>query len=172
MCLQCFSTLCFAECEVRSASYLANEHVVGAVQNLTKTQISGSCHVSFDLVVDGIKHSVVHDNSGIASDDALCQEAIEDARKELLTSLGGAFKTEAATVCTDGPSQSHKLRKGDVILESEVGPSAISKYFRYKNSKCRLFTNHLERNRSLVVRYGVICQLDTSGPNWLVVDLW
>ncbi len=161
-----------AECEVRSASYLANDHEVGAVQNLIKTPMSGSCHVAFDLSVDGTVHSLIHESTGLGSEESLCQQAIQEARKELLLTLGGTFKTEATTVCGDGANKIQKIRKGDVVLESEVGPSAISKYFKHNNSRCRLFSNHIERNRNLAVYYGVICQLDTNGPNWIVVDIW
>jgi len=170
--LLCVAVSVFAECEVRSASYLANDHEVSAVQNLIKTPMAGSCHVAFDLMVDGIVHSLIHESTGLGSEETLCQQAIQEARKELLLTLGGTFKTEATTVCGDGTNKVQKIRKGDVVLESEVGPSAIGKYFKYKNSRCRLFSNHIERNRNLAVYYGVICQLDTNGPNWIVVDIW
>jgi hypothetical protein len=84
----------------------------------------------------------------------------------------GAVNRETATVCKEGEHVDAKVKIGDVILESEVGEANLKKYFNYRNSKCRMFSEHLAIDKSLHVYYGVICQIDSNGANWIVVDKW
>jgi hypothetical protein len=85
----------------------------------------------------------------------------------------GKVDTETATVCRDGSVVQPKIRVGDVILENEVSRNPkVNDYFSYKNSHCRMFTEHTAKNNQMHVYHGVICQLDGSDTNWLVVDKW
>lgn len=85
----------------------------------------------------------------------------------------GAFKTETVTVCKEGEQVAQKIKKGDTILEMEVGKSnAKIGYFKYQNTTCRLFTERQTQKGKLRVYHGVICQVDNSPTNWLVVDKW
>jgi hypothetical protein len=85
----------------------------------------------------------------------------------------GQFKTETVTVCKEGETVAKKIKKGDTILETEVGKSnSRVTYFRYQNTTCRLFTERLTQEGNLRVYHGVICQIDNSPTNWLVVDKW
>lgn len=83
----------------------------------------------------------------------------------------GKVETESATVCKDGQTVAPKVKIGDVILESELPKAKVRKYFNYKNSRCRMFAEHVAENKQLKEYYGVICQLDDS-ENWIVVDKW
>lgn len=166
------SQLAWADCDMRSASQLASQHTVSAVTNLTKNISQGKCAVTFDLTVDGVVHHLTDSHTGADSEDTLCRIAQEKARKNLLVGLGGTFNTESVTVCSEGQKVNHKTKIGDVILENEVGPARVTKYFNYQNSRCRLFSEHLEVKGELRVYYGVICQLDNSAANWIVVDKW
>lgn len=85
----------------------------------------------------------------------------------------GIVANETLTVCKEGAVNFPKIKKGDVILETEVNKSRVSvDYFTYQNSRCRLFMENQTHNGKLRVYHGVICQIDNSDTNWLVVDKW
>lgn len=84
----------------------------------------------------------------------------------------GKVESETATVCKEGQPIDTKIRIGDTILESEVGRSKMDKYFTYRNSRCRMFTEHMAKDKLLRVYHGVICQIDNSETNWIVIDKW
>lgn len=85
----------------------------------------------------------------------------------------GKFETETVTVCKEGQVVSPKIKIGDTILETEVGKSNVKVgYFKHQNANCRLFTERNAQNGKLVVHHGVICQVDNSPTNWIVVDKW
>jgi hypothetical protein len=85
----------------------------------------------------------------------------------------GKVDSETATVCKDGSRVQPTIKIGDVILESEVSQNPkVSDYFNYKNNRCRMFVEHTAKNKQMNVNHGVICQLDGSDTNWLVVDKW
>lgn len=85
----------------------------------------------------------------------------------------GQFKTETITVCKEGELVAQKVKIGDTVLENEMGSSNASvKYFTYRNTRCRLFTERLTEKGKLRVNHGVMCQVDNSPTNWLIVDKW
>jgi hypothetical protein len=166
------SSAAIADCNVKSASQLANEHNVGPIVNLVKTKGMDNCTVEFDITVDGVTHHLKEFEKGLENTESLCYYARERARRNLLMDLPGRFKTESVTTCREGESVSRQVKKGDTILETEVGPSPIKNYFKYHNSRCRLFQEHLVVDRELRSYNGVICQIENSDTNWLVVDKW
>jgi hypothetical protein len=167
------SQLAMAECNVRISSVNQNQQQVGPVTNLEKRIVGGKCSVKFQMVVDGETHSVTGESQGMDVEHELCNNAVINARKTLLVNLGGTFKSDTLTKCTDGKATiKEKVSIGDTILETEVGPSPIKKYFKHKGAKCRMFQDNYEVNRRLVTYNGVICQIDNSDTNWLVVDKW
>jgi hypothetical protein len=85
----------------------------------------------------------------------------------------GIVANETLTVCKEGVGEFPKIKKGDVILESEVNKSRVDVgYFMHRNTRCRLFMENQTFNGKLRVYNGVICQVDNSDTNWLVVDKW
>jgi hypothetical protein len=166
------SQFAFAECSVKNASLLANEHVVGNIENLRKVITTGKCVVDFDITVDGIPHHLHESETGLEQEESLCYYAKERARKNLLLDLGGTFQSEAVISCKEGSALPPKIKKGDIILENEVAKYKVKKYFTYKGSQCRMFQEHYTIDRELREYRGVICQVDGSDTNWLVVDKW
>jgi hypothetical protein len=160
------------ECKMRSASQLATEREVGPITNLEKTKSYGKCVVNFDITVDGKTYHLTETETGMEQEESLCYYARQRARKNLLLDLGGKFSTEAVTICKEGTTTIQKIKKGDHILESEVGKSKIDKYFTHNNARCRMFTERNEFKGELAVYHGVICQIDNSDTNWMVVDKW
>ena len=166
------SQFAWAECNVKSASLLANEHQVGNIVNLVKDKSMGKCTVTFDMDVDGKTYHLKETEKGLEQEESLCYYARERARKNLLLDLGGKFRSEAVTSCKEGDTPPPKLRIGVTILETEVGPSPIKQTFKHKGATCRMFQEHLTVDRQLRTYNGVICQIDNSDTNWLIVDKW
>ena len=85
----------------------------------------------------------------------------------------GVMSNESVTVCQNGRILDSKIKIGDTILETEVGPSDVKvSYFKYNNTTCKLFTERQGRHSKLQVYHGVICQIDNSPNNWIVMDKW
>lgn len=166
------SQIALADCDIRSASTLTSNRNVGPTLDLERTIAKNKCTVRFRLEVDGDLHEVEETKTGNMSDGELCRAAIENGRKNLLASLGGNFRADAVTVCQTKPNIQRRIRIGDTILESEVGTSSVTKYFKYKGTLCRMFTERLSLDGRLKVYNGVICQVDNVDTNWLVIDKW
>jgi hypothetical protein len=98
----------------------------------------------------------------------------DDCRTTTVTiERDGQVHTDTATVCKEGTQISDKIKIGDTILESEVAVNQkVAQYFTYRNSRCRLFQEHQAKDKKLRVNNGVICQIDGSDTNWIVVDKW
>jgi hypothetical protein len=170
--LTIFSQFAIAECNVKNASILANEHTVGNIKNLQTVISEGKCVVDFDITVDGETHHLHESETGLEQEASLCYYAKERARKNLLLDLGGTFQTESVVSCKEGDILPPKIKKGDTILENEVAKFKVKKYFTYKGARCRMFQEHYSVDRELREYHGVICQIDNSDTNWLVVDKW
>lgn len=162
------------ECNIRNSSMLSSQRDVGPVVNLIKNiETPGKCSVSFNIVVDGRPYSLTGEYEGLEQMASLCHYAVNDARTELLVNLGGTFDAESATTCTDSETDLvDNVKVGDSILETEVGKNKMSKYFTFQDARCRLFTQKLAINRSFKIYHGVICEVDNSSTNWIVVDKW
>lgn len=161
------------ECNIRSASTLANSRSVGNITDLVQTITVNQCAVKFRITVDGVGVNAAATVKGTSDELALCKRAIEKARTDVLVNMGGKFETQSVTICQEGNARfTEQVKQGDTILETEVGRSAMKEYFTYNNARCRLFTERLNQNTVLRVNHGVICQIDNSSTNWLVVDKW
>jgi hypothetical protein len=84
----------------------------------------------------------------------------------------GVVQAETATVCKDSEMISDRIRKGDIILESEVSKSIMDKYFTYKKQQCRFFVEDVAVKGVIKEFHGVICRVPNSTTNWLVMDKW
>jgi hypothetical protein len=85
----------------------------------------------------------------------------------------GKVDSQTATICKEGNRVQPKTQIGDVVLESELSQNPkVKEYFKYKNSRCRMFIEHGVRNKEVAVYHGVMCQADDSETNWVVVDKW
>jgi hypothetical protein len=166
------SQIAWANCNLKSASILANEHKVGPIFDLVKVVKPNRCSVSYTINVDGKDHNVYQVADGSEREDVLCNYAVERGRRELLLNLGGQFKTEASLVCNEGGTVKTSNKIGDTILENEVGMNQrLNFYWQYKEyPKCRMFKERYVQDKKTVEYNGVICQKTDS--NWLVVDKW
>jgi hypothetical protein len=154
-----------ADCRVKEASQMIQEVETGPVLNLVKTVKGDSCQVSYSILVNGVEHKV---NS--AHKD--CAEAIERGKNELLVTLAGKYRIEVVTTCKEGGELFDKpVKVGEVVMENELlRTERQTGYFKYNNSKCRLFKERYVQNNKLRVNHGVICQINEN--DWIVVDKW
>lgn len=166
------SQFAMADCDIRSASVLTSNRNVGPVLDLERNITLNKCTVRYKIEVDGDLHEIEETKTGRMSDGELCRAAIENGRKNLLASLGGNFRADAVTVCQSRSNVQRRIRIGDTILESEVGTSSVTKSFKHNGAQCRMFTERLAVDGRLKVYNGVICQVDNSTTDWLVVDKW
>lgn len=166
--------LATAACNIKSASSLVNERTVGPVTNLIKKYANDKCTVHYRINVNGEWHQVAGEAKGYENESMLCYYAVERSKRDFLLELGGEFKTESITVCNEGARPAEKVKIGDVVLENELRESPIKKYFNYKGSRCKLFQEQyiVEKTGKLLNYNGVICQMNDSDANWLVIDMW
>jgi len=165
----------WADCNIRTASLLTDTQVVGPAQNLVEIVSEGKCTVKFDVNVNGKLHSVEESESDSHyKGSALCSYAIRQGREKLLVSMGGQFNSESITVCQSGQKAERKIKAGDLILETEVGKSSVNwpEDRKYKNMRCRNFTEQYFELGSLKRYFGVICQANPNDPMWMVMDKW
>ena len=95
-----------------------------------------------------------------------------DVKSASLMSEAGQFSSESITICREGQKVERKIRAGDLILETEVGRSAVNLYFKYQNMRCRNFTEQYFESGYLKRYHGVICQANPKDANWMVMDKW
>jgi hypothetical protein len=90
-------------CNIKTSSRLANEHKVSAIRNLEKQEFNfgtkNECTVDYDITVDGTEYHLTETETGLEQMASVCYYATDRARKNLLLSLGGNFKTEANINC-------------------------------------------------------------------------
>jgi hypothetical protein len=166
------SQISFADCNIRSASSMADQHVTGEIRNLTKDKAMGVCTVNFDITVDGVSHHLTQTEKGLENEESLCYYAKERARKNLLLDLPSKFTSESVTVCSTGKVPDKQANIGDLVLEREMGTSPVKKQFTYLGTTCRMFQEQVEDGRDVQIYNGVICQINNNPVNWLVVDKW
>jgi len=166
------SQLAFAECSVRSASINQNQAQVGPVTNLIKNLSANKCSVKFQITVNGTNQSLEGSWSGTEPPEYLCNYAVEQTKKEFLVTMGGTFRTEAITSCSDGKSIQKKLRIGDAILENDAPPHPkFLSYFQHELARCRVFSETVDSVEKTETYTGVICQIKHTNY-WRVVDRW
>lgn len=157
-------------CQIRQASKVMAERQVDTIEDLVKIKSPQKCQVKFSIVIDGEKHNVNWTHEDYGDPEISCQKAIEYGMSELHLRLGGKFQTESMVVCREGqPKQYQPIKIGDEGLENEFGTVANKKYFKFKDAKCRYFSERYN-NGKLQFSKGVICQ--NQNELWTVVDKW
>lgn len=165
------SNLAFADCGVNQASHLTSSRNVGEVTDLVKDISKQKCVVKYRINVNDEWHNVTWTHEGYEDGEFLCNVAVDNGRKQLLTMLGGNFESESIVVCKDGKAPKFKpVKIGDEVMESELGRVPESKgYFKHNGAVCRMFREKYN-NGLLRVNNGVMCQTDNQ--LWTVVDKW
>jgi hypothetical protein len=88
------------------------------------------------------------------------------------TEKNGQVSSDSATVCKEGGTITNEVFRGQVITEGEVEVWQGTKYFTYDGRRCRMFRENVPKSNGLYEYKGVICQLNSGGSDWIVVDKW
>jgi hypothetical protein len=105
-----------------------------------------------------------------------CTQAADIGQGYLLSEVEPSRVTaDTQMVCSDMEDiRIRPVRIGETIWESEVDMHRHPnerKYFDYKQTKCRMFTERNAKDRNLFTYQGVICRISKSaGSKWRVVD--
>jgi hypothetical protein len=164
------SNIAFADCKVDNASRVTSTRNVGQVTSLSKDISPQKCTVKYRINVDNEWHNVTWSHSGYEDGEFLCNVAVDNGRKQLLTMLGGTIESESLVVCKEGnvPKQT-AVKIGQEVLETELARVPEYGYFKYNSTTCRLFRERYN-NGVLRVNHGVMCQADNQ--RWTVIDKW
>jgi hypothetical protein len=151
---------------------MTSNRKVGEVTNLVKDIEPQKCTVKYRVNVDGEWHNVTWSHSGYDDGEFLCNTAIENGRKQLLSVLGGQYESQTLVVCKDNQSvKKRPVAIGDEVLETELARNPEKKqYFKHNGAVCRMFVEKYNKNGVLRVNNGVMCQTDNQ--LWTVVDKW
>jgi hypothetical protein len=171
-------TLCAestAECYVKSNIKLTRQSINAGPTDLQKLVTPGHCSVQYRVHIGD--NWMTAEGSGAGKTEAeACGQAMDISRARIL--LEASPKTVSAStqlVCSDLPEiQIRKVHTGEIIWESEVDMHRHPderKYFVYKGTQCRMFTERDSKDRNFYTYQGIICRTNSnSNSKWQVVD--
>lgn len=84
----------------------------------------------------------------------------------------GNLDAQTIVVCDSRGVPKKNVKVGDLVLEPEMGRGPVAKYFTYNNARCRMFMDRLAISGELKVYHGVICQVENSHEDWIVISKW
>lgn len=84
----------------------------------------------------------------------------------------GDLSSQTIVVCDSRGLPKKNVKVGDLVLEDEMGKGPVTKYFTYNHTRCRMFMDRMAISGELRVYHGVICQIDNSHEDWIVVSKW
>jgi hypothetical protein len=168
-----------ADCYVRSNVRLSRAEINAGptdFQKLVVPDVAGQkCVVRYRVHIGDVWHTA--EGSGIGKDEgSACAQAMDISRGRVLAEVEPSRVTsDTQMVCSDVTDiRIRPVRIGETVWESETDMHRHEqerKYFDYKQTKCRMFTERNAKDRNLYTYQGIICKVDTL-PNskWLVVD--
>ena len=173
------SSVAYADCHIRTNVKLSRQAVeVGPtdIQKLVTPDGTGQkCVLRYRVNIKDQWQTAEGIGQGATEAEA-CAQASESGRGAVLAEVEpGRVSTDTQMVCSDMEDiRIHPVRIGDVIWESETDLHAVPaerKYFNYKFSTCRMFTERNVKNRNFYPYQGVICRVEnTTNSKWRVVD--
>lgn len=170
------SSVAYANCQIRSDIKLSRQAVAFGPTDLQRMVIPDGtgkqCTVRYRVNIDDEWQDVEGVGRGKTEDEA-CTRALDLQKGSLLVEVDPSKVTaDTQLVCSDAEEiRVRSVKIGEVIWESEVdlhrNPQE-RKYFDYKQTKCRMFTERNVKYRNLFTYQGVICKINDS--KWRVVD--
>ena len=169
------SSIALADCRTRSDIKLVRQNIEFGPTDVQKMVTPGQCIVHYRVNIDDEWRTVEGIGRG-PTEAAACQQALDVTRGTLLLEVSPkSVSAETQLVCTD-LDQIHirPVRIGEVIWESETDVHRHAKerkYFDYKQTKCRMFTERNVKDRNLYTYQGIICRVNSRPDSkWRVVD--
>jgi hypothetical protein len=173
------SGVAFADCHVRTNIQLARQPIVAGptdIQQLVSNDGAGKrCVIRYRVNIDDEWATAEGVGQGATEAEA-CSRAVDYKNGAILAEVEpGRVTADTQMVCTDLEEiRIRPVRIGEVIWESEVDLHRHPderKYFKYKATQCRMFTERNVKDRNLYTYQGVICKTDSSNKaKWRVVD--
>jgi hypothetical protein len=168
-----------AECYMRSNIVLSQQTVNSTakdtIQLVVPDRAGFLCSVRYRLLVNKDWQTIDGEATGRTEAEA-CAQAVDIGRGRILEDVEPRMiRADNQMVCSDLPDiRVRPVRIGETIWETETDAHLNPEergYFKYKNSKCRMFVERNNKNQNLFVYQGIICQI-TSLPNskWRVID--
>jgi len=173
------SSVAVADCYVRSNIKLSRPAINAGPTDLQRAVVPDlagqKCVVRYRVHIGDEWHTA--EGTGLGQNEgSACARAMDIGNGTLLAEVEPSRVTaDTQMVCSDLPDiRIRPVRIGEVIWESETDMHRHPderKYFDYKQTKCRMFTERNARDRNLYTYQGIICKMD-SLPNskWRVVD--
>jgi len=168
-----------AECYIRSNIQLTRQTVNAGptdFQKLVEPEGSGKrCTVQYRVHIGDVWHTA--EGSGIGQDEgSACAQAMDIGRGRVLAEVEPSRVTATTQmICSDLVEiRIRPVRIGEIIWESETDMHRNEqerRYFDYKQTRCRMFTERNAKDRNLYTYQGIICKADTNPMGkWRVVD--
>ncbi|CAB4129240.1 hypothetical protein UFOVP112_338 [uncultured Caudovirales phage] len=173
------STTVLADCYIRSSVKLVRQNINFGPTDLQRLVVPDSqgqkCILRYRVNINDEWRTAEGIGVGKTEADA-CKQAMDIGRGSILLEVEVKRVTASTDmVCSDLPDiRIRPVRIGDIIWESEVDVHRHQneqKYFDYKQTRCRMFTERNAKDRNFYTYQGIICKVDSS-PNskWQVVD--
>jgi hypothetical protein len=173
------STVAYADCMVKTDINLSLQKIeLGPtdIQKMVSSEGTGkSCSIRYRVNINDEWKTAEGVGQGATEAEA-CKQAMNLHNGILLAEVEPS-KVSANTqmVCSSLENiQIRQVKIGETIWESEVDIHRHPKerrYFDYKQTKCRMFTERNNRDKNLYTYQGVICKITTApGSKWRVVD--
>jgi hypothetical protein len=173
------SATVMADCYIRSDIKLTRQTINAGptdLQKLVVPDVAGKkCIVQYRVHIGDNWHTA--EGSSVGKDEgSACAKAMDIGRGNVLLDVDpSTITSDSQMVCSD--LQEIRVRAvhiGELIWESETDMHRNAqerKYFDYKQTKCRMFTERNAKDRNFYTYQGIICKADSS-PNskWQVVD--
>jgi hypothetical protein len=173
------STTVFADCYVRSSIKLTRQAINAGPTDIQKMvvpdAIGQKCVLRYRVHIGDEWHTAEGTSVGKTEAEA-CARAQDIGNGRVLAEVEPSqIRADTQMVCSDLPDiRIRAVRIGEVVWDSETDMHRNEqerKYFDYKQTRCRMFTERNAKDRNLYTYQGIICKADTN-PNgkWRVVD--
>ena len=173
------SSVAYADCHIRSNIRLNRQAIAGPATDLQKLvgpdAHGQKCVMRYRVNINDEWHTAEGVGYGNTEAEA-CTQAADFGQGALLSEVEpGRISADTQMVCSDMEDiQIRAVRVGEVIWESTVDMHRHPderRYFNYKQTLCRMFTERNAKDRNLFTYQGVICRINTSASSkWRVVD--
>lgn len=168
-----------ADCYVRSNIQLTRQTINAGPTDLQKLVVPDAqgqkCAVRYRVHIGDEWYTA--EGTGVGRDEgSACASAMDISRGRVLAEVEPSMvRADTQMVCSDLPDiRIRPVRIGEIVWESETDMHRHEqerRYFNYKQTRCRMFTERNAKDRNLYTYQGIICKADTN-PNgkWQVVD--
>lgn len=175
--LALYAATASADCYIRVNSTIPQSLINSRPTDVQRMVVPDSrgqkCTLQYRLHVENDWQTVEGVGYGKSETEA-CAQALDTKRGVVLRDADvGKVTAESQMVCSDLPDiRVRKVHVGERIWESETEMhNADRKYFDYKNTSCRFFTERGARAGNFYPYQGVICRENMTGKSkWVVVD--